>query len=71
MRCCASAGRFMLWETAGAFFIYDQRCPRAHAHAVWSGTHEGAGFDALSALSKNPPPFLPCAPGVVAFDPKD
>jgi hypothetical protein len=62
----------MLWRLdSGAFEIYDQRCPCAHAHTVWNGTDEGSGYEALSRIAKNPPEFLPCAPGVVAFDSKD
>lgn len=61
---------FTLWKVApGEFHVYDGRCPREHAHTVWSGTDRGAGVEALRALRASPPPFLPCAPGVVAFDP--
>lgn len=62
-------GHFSLWLLAesvngSSYYIYDERCPREHAHVVWSGSSGIAGIEAMSRLDRNPPTFLPCAPGV-------
>lgn len=62
------AGSFMLWETRpGEFDITDQRCPRAHAHVIYSSTECEVACRTLRALAADPPDFVPCAPGVMPF----
>jgi hypothetical protein len=69
-----SVGHFYLWfieddaaAKEGPYRIFDQRCPRAHAHTVWSGRHVESAVRAVHALAENPPPFLPCEPGVTSI----